>query len=254
MDLREDPEATKLEFPADLTNTERKFLHELASKLGLTSKSTGKGENRHITVTKRAQETTRALDAQDAVPVLKLGQKGRAALQRHIQQYPPSHEESLESHETGAALLEALTLAANDDPEMDETNTNNYTESRMNQVLQDMVDGDKDKQAPQFQRRVKQIDYERRRQNHQRIQEAKQQSPAYHTMKQNVRSKLPASAKEQLIVETVANNPITIIEGETGSGYVPNSSQETKAIVDNATILTSVFVLQKEYTSTSVRP
>ena len=237
MDLREDPEATKLEFPADLTNTERKFLHELASKLGLTSKSTGKGENRHITVTKRAQGTTQA-HAEDGVPVLKLGHKGRAALQRHIQQYPPSHEESLESHETGAALLEALTLAANDDPEMDQINT----EARMNQVLQDMVDGDKDKQAPQFQRRVKQIDYERRRQNHQRIQEAKQQSPAYHTMKQNVRSKLPASAKEQLIVEAVANNPITIIEGETGSGYVPHSSQETKESVGNATILTLIFV------------
>ena len=38
--------------PSDLTNTERKYIHELARGLGLKSKSEGKGENRFIKVWK----------------------------------------------------------------------------------------------------------------------------------------------------------------------------------------------------------
>ena len=52
MDLREG-EQSRLEFPSTLTNTERKFIHQLASQLGLVSKSTGKGEDRRIAVSKR---------------------------------------------------------------------------------------------------------------------------------------------------------------------------------------------------------
>lgn len=50
--LRDDT-VTEVKFPPTLTNIERKFLHEIAAELGLKSKSAGKGEARHITVTKR---------------------------------------------------------------------------------------------------------------------------------------------------------------------------------------------------------
>ena len=53
MDFRESEDRSRCEFPSDLTNTERKFLHQLALQLGLKSKSTGKEPNRYIVVTKR---------------------------------------------------------------------------------------------------------------------------------------------------------------------------------------------------------
>jgi hypothetical protein len=46
MDMRESAAIDQIEMPSDLTNTERKFIHLLASQLGLKSKSSGKGENR----------------------------------------------------------------------------------------------------------------------------------------------------------------------------------------------------------------
>ena len=45
-------EKEKLEFPSNLDNQERKYIHELCLKLGLESKSTGKGEDRYITIRK----------------------------------------------------------------------------------------------------------------------------------------------------------------------------------------------------------
>mmetsp|Transcript_16067 Transcript_16067/g.49106 ORF Transcript_16067/g.49106 Transcript_16067/m.49106 type:complete len:371 (-) Transcript_16067:650-1762(-) len=51
--LREDENNNELAFPATLENIERKFLHQLARELGMESKSSGKGDNRRITVSKR---------------------------------------------------------------------------------------------------------------------------------------------------------------------------------------------------------
>ena len=44
-------------FPSTLNNIERKFLHNLAEKLGLSSKSSGKGDARSITVRKRSEKS-----------------------------------------------------------------------------------------------------------------------------------------------------------------------------------------------------
>ena len=38
-------DATSLAFPPDLDNTSRKFIHEAVKRLGLDSKSRGKGEH-----------------------------------------------------------------------------------------------------------------------------------------------------------------------------------------------------------------
>jgi hypothetical protein len=45
-------EEIELRFPSNLTSTERKFIHRVATELGLSSKSSGSGENRFITVRK----------------------------------------------------------------------------------------------------------------------------------------------------------------------------------------------------------
>ena len=53
-DIRND-EIESFTFPPTLNNTERKFLHNLSEKLGLISKSSGKGDARAITVKKRSE-------------------------------------------------------------------------------------------------------------------------------------------------------------------------------------------------------
>lgn len=50
--IRENDELDSVQLPANLSSTERKFVHELSKKLGLNSKSYGKGEERRITVSK----------------------------------------------------------------------------------------------------------------------------------------------------------------------------------------------------------
>ena len=107
MDFREGEEIL-LEFPATLTNTERKFMHQLASQLGLSSKSTGKGDNRRIAVSKRTEVKKSTAGHDESYPVLNIGKKGLETLKRHTKKYPPTHEEELESKETGASLVSAV--------------------------------------------------------------------------------------------------------------------------------------------------
>lgn len=50
--LVEDAERSELSFPRDLDNTQRRYIHSVAEKFGLFSKSSGKGDNRFIHVAK----------------------------------------------------------------------------------------------------------------------------------------------------------------------------------------------------------
>lgn len=49
----ENPEAVQYEFPSTLNNLQRKYIHEKARKLNLTSKSHGKEPHRTLTISKR---------------------------------------------------------------------------------------------------------------------------------------------------------------------------------------------------------
>ncbi|XP_063701962.1 3'-5' RNA helicase YTHDC2-like [Culicoides brevitarsis] len=56
-DFMKDHEKTELTFPADFTNTERRYVHEYVKKYGLKSKSHGKGQSRILTVFKQTKNT-----------------------------------------------------------------------------------------------------------------------------------------------------------------------------------------------------
>lgn len=56
LSLRDDDQITEIAFPVGLSNTERKFLHNLAGQLGLKSTSRGKEDARYITVSKLDEE------------------------------------------------------------------------------------------------------------------------------------------------------------------------------------------------------
>jgi ATP-dependent RNA helicase DHX36 len=211
MELREDDEKQRMEFPPDLTNTERKFVHELCIQLGLKSKSTGKGEARHIVVTK-INPTAKKTD-DETVPVLSVGRKGIEALKQHMRKFPPTHTEELESYETGASLVEVLAQGHDDTALSD----------RLNQLGLGVK-----QQAPKANRREKHVDLARRKSVHAKAQLVKQNNATYNKMLQ-MRSQLPAYQHQEEIVRTVKNNPVTIVSGETGCG---KSTQVPQFLLD----------------------
>jgi len=194
----------RLEFPPSLTNTERKFVHELAGQLGLVSKSSGKGDDRRIVVRKR-NETKKTLGEDDALPVLKVGRAGTDALKKHFQMFPPTHLEDLESHETGAALIEALTS--------DVANPDAAVAEALNRLGLGVTH-----KAPQIEMRIKNVDLKRRRRHHKAAQQQKHSNEKRYQNMLRMRARLPAYSHQVEIVSTVANNAVTIIQGETGSG------------------------------------
>jgi hypothetical protein len=198
MGLREGEE-TRLEFPPDLTNTERKFIHQLASQLGLVSKSTGKGETRRIVVTKRA-DVKKSTGTDEFMPVLNIGKRGIDSLKRHMKKHPPTHEEELESRETGALLAETLQTKGGD------------VTATLDQLGIGVV-----KKAPMLKPREKYIDLERRKKSHADYQEQKKSNQDMYLKSIESRSRLPAFSRQEEIVALVAANPVTVIQGETGT-------------------------------------
>ena len=213
MDFRESDDNTSLEFPSTLTNTERKFLHQLASNLGLKSKSTGKAENRHINVTKRNNEQSSVVDK---MPQLVIGKEGVQALRNHVKLHPPTHAEELESRETGASLLEALQSTGDGDDD-----------DRLASALEQMHVSGGNLAGP-FHFKKKHVNLDRRRSFHANAQELKRRHPNYAKMMQQ-REKLPAFKHEQEIVHAIATHRITIVSGETGSG---KSTQTPQFLLD----------------------
>ena len=61
------------------------------------------------------------------------------------------------------------------------------------------------------------MDFEKRQQFHSKSQEEKRKHPKYAAMMQQ-RTRLPAFAHQEEVVQAIANHKITIISGETGSG------------------------------------
>ncbi|KAL3922622.1 MAG: hypothetical protein SGILL_002109 [Bacillariaceae sp.] len=197
MAFREDDSREKMEFSSDLTNTERKYVHLLASQLGMVSKSSGKGESRKITVSKHSA-TKKKTAVDDDVPVLSIGRIGMEALRKHIQQFPPTHTEEMESRETGASLVEAM-----------------KTQGNIASTLQELSAG-APRQAEIAQVKTKHVDLKRRRERHAHFQSLKA-GQEFQRILQN-RNKLPAYSRRQEIVDVIQNTPVTIIQGETGCG------------------------------------
>jgi ERCC4-related helicase len=220
MQFRESDTVTTLQFPPTLTNTERKFVHELAQRFGLTSKSKGKGENRSITVTKPEPKIKTTKLNEDNLPELSLGPWGKDALHRFVTNYPPSPDEELESHETGKSLIQALGRGDTDDVILTRLNDLGLTDSFM-------MDGvnDHKRRRNKFNRPV---DLLRRQEYHNKAQRRKQTHPNF-TKMLNQRLKLPAYRHYDTVVQKVAQNAVTIISGETGCG---KSTQIPQFILD----------------------
>jgi len=209
MDLRENNDLEFLEFPPTLTNTERKFVHQLAGQLGLVSKSSGKGENRRIRVTKRNEKTRKVGGEQ--IPTLRVGRKGIEAMRKHVQRFPPTHVEELESHETGASLIDALNGDARND-DSDPVNSDAVLATTLNQLGLGTPQA-----APAPNLKAVKVDLERRKRYHAESQRRKVKHKDYATM-QKMRSRLPVLSHQEDVVRTVKDNVVTIVSADTGAG------------------------------------
>ena len=231
LQFRENPDETILELPPTLTNTERKFLHQLAPQLGLKSKSTGKGENRRIAVSKPSLESSKKKNNSNdwsSLPTLDIGVPGKRTLQQYLHKFPPNHYEELESHHTGSSLVEAM----HQDHQQSSTSGNGVSTELLKSLEQFHLQ--EQTATLQDQRKFNQRNNNRpsldlRRDIHTQMQQHKQSHKEFQKIQQTVRSILPAYAHEQEIIATVQSTPVTIIQGETGCG---KSTQVPQFLLD----------------------
>jgi HrpA-like RNA helicase len=140
--------------------------------------------------------------------------------------FPPTHAEALESRETGSSLVEAI---------------GGGNDTVIAATLKQLGLGG-NKEAPKIRGRVKHVNLERRKAMHANFQKQKKTHKNHSKMIQN-RSKLPAFARQAEIVATVAANPVTIIQGETGCG---KSTQCPQFLLD-ANPTANIVVTQRTY-------
>jgi hypothetical protein len=226
--LRESTSETCVTLPPDLTNTQRKYVHELAKKLGLSSKSYGKGEDRRVVVSKVDDSKGGGAfggEKDGILPIIHVGQNGKEALRRHWSKFPPTEVEAMESRETGSSLL-------NQQREFREDHDEGFDlmEVAMNALPADFpdhaipsvanVDHQNKTTVPKEKKRDKpQTTKHKRIRNHQRAQKAMKSHPQYMNMMAQ-RRKLPAFAYAEDVCAVLRDgkNQVVILTGDTGCG------------------------------------
>eukprot|EP00804_Cyclotella_cryptica_P020303 CCRYP_014048-RA/>CCRYP_014048-RA protein AED:0.27 eAED:0.27 QI:163/1/1/1/1/1/9/96/988 len=239
-------ETTSVTLPPNLTNTQRKYVHELAKKLGLQSKSYGKGEERRVVVRKveDCRDGGMLGEEKDGVlPTIDVGPRGEEALRRHWDTFPPTEGEAMESRETGSSLLMQQR-------EMGEDREDGFDwmEVAMSALPTDSPDDVLDSVANQEQQQhtttiiipkekgtiKRQSMIQKRIRSHQRAQKAMKSHPQYKNMMAQ-RRKLPAFgyAEDICAVLRDGRNQVVILTGDTGCG---KSTQVPQFLLDDPQI------------------
>lgn len=238
MRLRENDNEESITLPADLTNTQRKFVHELSKQLGLKSKSYGKGEARKVVVSKVKGGGLSSIIADGKgdggdlptekeykqVPRINVGRKGEEALKRHLSKFPPSKKEEAEARETGSSLL----FRDDDDREGNENlGGDSAMEEAMSALLTlkdfEQSDATNDEDANAEYRQKQKANHDRmlqqRSQSHKQAQKATKAHPQYRKM-MDQRMNLPAFGYAKDICSILRNkrNQVVILTGDTGCG------------------------------------
>ena len=199
--------------PADLTNTQRKYVHELAKKLGLKSKSYGKGDERKVVVSKIDEAKSGGFGGEDnIIPTIDIGTKGEEALRGHLRKFPPNEVDKMECIETGSSLLKQR---------QDENQGVDLMQQAMNCLPPPPDVQEKNKVASKGWSEKHQAMVKRRVQNHVRAQKAMKSNPQYKKMLLQ-RKNLPAFGYAEDVCRILRDkrNQVVILTGDTGCGYV----------------------------------
>lgn len=214
LDLRENDNIDKVEMPPNLSNTERKFLHELASQLGLKSKSSGKGEDRRITITKKVSNNNDGSENEEEdlnLPILTMGKLALRELSSYLSAFPPTLIEQAEANETGSSLLMKCSSKSQGEKRGE---VGKYDDEGGDEIILDALNGMKiggETKHPKMkvQHRHK-VNLKKRESSHQVLQRERKRHENYKQMQQ-FRKKLPAHAYQNVICDTIRNNTGTLL-------------------------------------------
>jgi len=196
-EFRANVECDEIVFPADLSNHDRAIVHTECKKLGLKSKSHGKGEERRVHVTK--PDKFIAVDADDS-RTLNLSEKGTRQLNEYFSKFPPS------SNELEMASRGTLDVAWEDENTKSraENNNNNATTTTARKPYTDAF-------LTTFGNNV---DYKRLH------EELEHKRTHVHELAQisMKRQTLPVFKYKDEIIERVNANQVVLLAGSTGCG------------------------------------
>lgn len=222
-------------FPPTLDNTERRFVHTLCKKLGLVSKSRGKGESRFLTVRKQ-KSTTASADSH----VLRLQPATRALLADKYRDSPVRADERalLEEEMPDARHARCVSPGSNHPPHA----CPDYCLSPHSQAVPQGSSPSKKRGAsswpsgpPQPARPRQRIPGDLAvRVFHQLHCELSQHlssiSPSNRTV-QAFRQTLPAMRQREEVLEAVRSSQVILLSGETGCG---KTTQVPQFILEDA--------------------
>lgn len=169
-----------LTFEADLSNHDRAVAHEMCRKLGLKSKSSGKGDRRCLSVYKTGPSKQGQSDAKP----LAFSVETQEVLNELFSRYPPTEEEFVRKVEEDPA------------PEKRSTKADNKTDLSFGKAS--MSQSEIAKQVEMLASRIK-------------------KSPALQQISEK-RAKLPIASYKDPITSAVDSHQVVLIAGETGCG------------------------------------
>ena len=177
--LRDEEDVSEIQFPATLTNIERKFLHALSSELGLKSKSVGKEEERFIIVSKPDEDVS---NAQKKEPIaFPLCEASRKALISSLEGFP---------------IRNINVFPANEFE--DGTQENSGKKKKVHSSFKPLSE-----------------DLEHIAKVYAENQTLRRQKPSYAKI-QSRRAKLPSYLLKEEVCQLIKANQITLVSGETG--------------------------------------
>ncbi|KAH9705941.1 RNA helicase [Citrus sinensis] len=178
-------------FDANLSNRERAVVHEVCKKMGMTSKSSGRGKQRRVSVckSKKRVETDKG---KEILPSLTFSEGSKLVLQDLFTHYPPDDGEPGEKLDANQSRKSDKTRGKRVDifckPKMSKAEIAMKVESLTSRIEKDA--------------NLRQIVEER--------------------------SKLPISSFKDVITSTVDSNQVVLISGETGCGKTTQIRLESK--------------------------
>ncbi|KAK9749788.1 hypothetical protein RND81_02G150200 [Saponaria officinalis] len=169
-------------FDANLNNQERAVVHLICRRMGLVSKSSGKGEQRRVSVYKGKKGNNKAEDDEENVTVVTFSEESRSVLTDLFIHYPPGEDEAIKQWLNKPAENSSKSRRMRDDifrrPSMKKAEIAKKVESFASRI----------EKLP----KLKEIT--------------------------DKRSKLPIASFQDVITSTISAHQVVLISGETGCG------------------------------------
>ncbi|XP_042513629.1 DExH-box ATP-dependent RNA helicase DExH6-like [Macadamia integrifolia] len=167
-------------FEAGLSNVERAAVHELCRKMGMTSRSSGRGNERRVTVHRRRKKNNNGVKGNENLTYLTFSEETKSVLQNLFTRFPPDEREMSEEKNRD---VKAHKIHWGKDNSFSKPSMNKFEIAKKVKSLASRME--KDSQM-------------------RKIAEEK--------------SKLPITSFKDVITSTVESHQVVLISGETGCG------------------------------------